>query len=323
MKKTITFTLFAFFGFCFMTMLVGSVSAQSAMSSLSGEEQARQAFERLRQSGQLKEPAQPSEFNRAKAAQSSTKSVVETKIATPLAAGVTGDETSKQTPGSLNLVVMHMDREFVTQGQEISFSMEGIGNYTQAVSVFCQVNEPGFSGQYDQDGVSRYYTPSLYQGGSWLPYGIVNGQIFDAVFKRKITHGDRPGTWYNTCVLTDQNGLMLQQTMNYFHYNVAGPGGLFTWRVDNAIQSMFGNSPIVILKGAFPINKPVYILLGKESLGINRYTYSATSSDGQTLLLARPQLPYRAMEFDVTIFDPESRIHQTKVGALVLQGIQP
>lgn len=307
-----------------MTMLVGSVSAQSAMSSLSGEEQARQAFERLRQSGQLKEPAQPSEFNRAKAAQSSTKSVVETKIATPLAAGVTAEsESSKQVPGSYNIVSMHGDREFVTQGQEISFSMEGISNYTQQISSYCQLLEPGFGGQYDQDGVMRYFSPNLYNGGSLLMNGIVNGQTFPNVFRRKITDGDRPGNWYLTCMLVDQGGVLLQQTMSYFFYIVTGPGGLNTWRVDNAIQSMFGNFPVIILKGVFPINKPVYITLGKQSLGVSRFVYLASSSDGQTILLGRPQPQYRAMEFDVTIFDPESRIHQTKAGALVLQGIQP
>ncbi len=222
---------------------------------------------------------------------------------------------TKVPPGTTRVFTVHQDREFLTKGQEVSFTLEALVTIPGPISVIGTSFEPGYSGQYDQDGAIRHFYPELLNSSNWLENGVTEGQLFKSVITKKMVGADRDGQHIISFLFIDGNGRLLQQTFNYFYLNYAGPSGLYTWRTDEVIQSTFGDFPIMILKGKYPINQIVWITLGKADYNIPKTKYAAVSSDGTTILLLRPYLTFRAMEFDVTILDMESRVSQTKIAA--------
>lgn len=298
--------------FVFVLGVVGifMISANAFGQTLQGPfPTAEAAVEHFRQTGELKMPPTAESFQRST---SKTSFAAQQQPVAPLTADDKGG--GGNGPGDARIFTVHQDREFAYKGQEITFTIIGATVYTGPISVVDVIYEPGISGQYDQTGIIRYYSPELINGGSYLQNGIVTGQMYKT-YTRKFTQGDNVGQYILSHLFYDQNGVLLQQTFNYYYLNVSGPAGLYTWRVDNVIESSIGNNPVLIVKGKFPVGLNVYLTLGKPALGIPTTNYLASSADGQTILLLRQSPYYRAVEYDMTLLDTSTRICQTKIAA--------
>lgn len=221
-------------------------------------------------------------------------------------------------PGENRVFNVHQDREFLTRGQEINLSLIGAGNWTGPLSIVGVIFEPDDSGRCGEQCRMTYFSPELAGDGGFLPNGFNFGQMYANMFSKKMGLSDKPGEYVVSMLAFDYGGNLVQQTFNYFYLNVSGPQGLFSWRTDEAIQTTFGSFQVLLLKGRYPVNRPIWITIGKATRDLPQTQYYVASPDGVTILLQRPYLWYRAVEYDVTILDNIYRVTHTKVAAITL-----
>lgn len=222
--------------------------------------------------------------------------------------------------GEMNILTVHQDMNFLSIGKEISHSFIGTLGFNQQMSIYGADYEPGPSGQFDENGKVTYFQPNLNEGMSYLPYGIRQDQYLTNVYQRKLSPGFNHGENIVIFLVVGANGQLLQQTRNYFYSGSAGPDGLPTSRIDSVVTEYIDKMSVLVVKGHFPTNSPLWFTIGKPVSGVPIRHYDVVSADGTTVLLQKPFVYNREIEADLTL--KVGGICYTKVAATIYEDLR-
>lgn len=288
------FSYFAVLALFVLAFTSTNVVAQSAPASVDPTFSIAEVFNR--NSGVLKNPLKGLSATDSAISDGATSTTLSSKRRKPPSA--TTDE-----PGTSPLFLLHGSKQFIRIGESVTYSLVAMQGIQRTVCVYGQVLKPGQNLSYDGTYPAGYFQSETGRGGCISGASVGS---FVKIHTRTANPEDLQGTTIINLVILDENGQLLQQILADLYVVRGGP-----WALTSYVKIAKPTSSELWLYGRFPLNVPIYYMIGIPELG-----YSLSGGDpssaiitGESTKLTLPGYPRygSASSLDFMGWDPVTR----------------
>lgn len=230
---------------------------------------------------------------------------------TPQKSGMNSPESKRRKPpvsqstepGTMPLFLLHSTNQFARYGETVTYSLVAMQNVSQRVCIYGQVLKPGREMYYDGSYPEGYFYSETGNGGCISGADI---GTFTKIHTRMVNTDDLQGTMIINLVILDENGQLLQQILTDLYIVRGGP-----WALMHYVRIAKPTDMQYTLTGRFPVNTPIYYMMGIPSMGYsisgNGPNDGAVSTSGTSLKIPRSPGLENSSSLDFMGWDPVTR----------------
>ncbi len=206
-------------------------------------------------------------------------------------------------PGDIPTFLLHCSGQYVHRGESVECDLVSMVLSRESYFVIGRIFRPGTSGYYDGTYPVGYFSSDT---GNGLLHGADPGE-FIKVHTRTFGTDENPGWYQMDVIVYDYNGNLVQQLWMNFYLIDSGPVTQ-TYHIDTAVP----NGDAYRLSGQFPINTPIFYMVGVPKWGYSVTGPNPAYAAYSTMNGRRLDLPARLRftnqtRLDIATWSPGSR----------------